>query len=172
MILILRLFIELSWCFNLSYAYISFTFEDDDRLHYVDIFGILRFGKTSDFIVFYEKSLWSLNKYDSYDVKTVRLSNLLKLCGEYVLVEKPKPMKNATVVTRKSDGEDFIVLKRLNHPQNGIYYWLRKKNRTALEKIADMTFYQKTSEFENVRDEEVEEELLDARIEWECLWDS
>ena len=143
---------------------ISFSKEEALKTLYVDVFGILRFGELNNYIILYEMSEWGQDLFKGFEIKSMRLSNFVGMFADYKLVEKAKFKKKVEIGTRKITKQDYIILKRFVVDDHN-FIEVKKLHQSALEKTCNITNYFLELEFEDFREEEVEEELLNDGIE-------
>ena len=137
---------------------IEFKYEDD-IYSVIEVYGILSRSKSysGEPIVFFDVTNFSTK--DIFNLSIYRLKDFVSCFGHYDLMTEEE-LVSAVICTRKSDGDDYIILNEFNE-----YYEVSKVECDDIERVARISYYVEKDEFENIRTGKVRRDLVNDRVE-------
>ena len=141
---------------------------DNDYYSCIDVHGILKSGESlgesyiGEPLIIFSITKHTFSAFEGFAVSVYKLTDFISCFGPYTLKKTEKKVKMVTVpvATRKSDGTPYIILEQ--HPDA---YHVRKVYRPGAESYMNITYTLHKTEFEDIKEELIREDLLNDGVE-------
>ena len=139
-------------------------YRDEDYYSCIDVHGILKPNESYDGepLVMFSITKHTFSIIEGFSVSVYRLDDFISCFGLYILkkTEKEVKMIEVPVAVRKKDNEPYIVLS-----QDDTFFYVRKVHRSQVEAYMNITHTLNKTEFEDVKEELIQEDVLNDRVE-------